>query len=131
MFTVRLPLTAASSGRRRDSIVQDYLWPCSRCLLKSVGVAVTGRQPMTRSGQVSTVYVSEPVGTWPRWDTRGQMCDSPATGIDAATDVTLPPAVRQLHSQVHADAAPRALTPSLPHVASMITMYFVCMLRAP
>lgn len=85
---------------------------------------------MTRSGQVSTVYVFEPVGTWPRWDTRGQMCDSPATGIDATADVTLPPpAARQLHSQVHADAAPRALTPSPPRGTSMIAMYAVCVLQ--
>lgn len=59
------------------------------------------------------------------------MCDSPATGIDAATDVTHPPAGRQLHSQVPADAAPGALTPSLPHVVSMITVYAACMPRAP
>ena len=38
------------------------------------------------------------------------MCDSPATGIDAAAAVTRPSAARQLHSQVPADAVPRALT---------------------
>lgn len=107
------------------------LWSCSRCLLWSVGVAVTGRQRKTRSGQVTTVYVSESVGTWPRWDTRGQMCDSPTTGIDAATDVTRQPAVRQLHSQVLSDAELGVPTPLLPHGVSMITMYFVCVLWAP
>lgn len=59
------------------------------------------------------------------------MCDSPATGIDAAADVTRPPAVRQLHSQVLADAAAGVPTPLLPHSVSMITLYSECMLRAP
>lgn len=59
------------------------------------------------------------------------MCDSSATGIDATADVTRPSAARQLHSQVPADAAPRALTPTLPPIPFMITLCIVRVLRDP
>ncbi|MPC18696.1 hypothetical protein E2C01_011590 [Portunus trituberculatus] len=105
-FAIHLPRHSPGGGTTPlQEVVVVFLLPGGL-----VGVAVTGHQRGTRSGQVKAVLY-EPVGTWPRWDTRGQMCDSPATGIDAAADVTRPSAARQLHSQVPADAVPRALTP--------------------